>query len=484
MGDRISSTLIAVVMTMCVSVSGEVASGNTRPAQPFSDRYVADYVSTAATGVTLNAAGDIAGTSYPDTGCGWQCLPPIETVAWRNGVRIVLPLVPGFSSIAVRGMNANGWIVGYAGLIDSEAHAVVWKPQGNSYQAIDIGVLPGTTISSAVGIDDTGRVIGYSSTRFFPPTGAPFMWSEATGMIDLSQQGFPNEAPLAISPGGTVALSNRWYRLDDPGSVVTMVSQPSGFYPPGNGGVAINDSGDQARFLNSTSSENLAYLFRYHHEGSWQQVGFGGNGHLRPFGIGSINTNGDMTATDQGQGVIAYGPDRAEQSLTSLLSPAYQGSEVTIAGPMNSRGQILAQVMIGRSQRLVRLTPAQMCPTICMKVKNLQITGEFIDDPHDPGHCTPDAKVHVVADVQITTSPGTPLSNVLVRGHFMDDYWLNEPASAVTNSSGIASLVHDGLACTGAVAFLADGAVPTHASGPKGLDRTTGILTGYVIPLP
>ena len=66
----------------------------------------------------------------------------------------------------------------------------------------------------------------------------------------------------------------------------------------------------------------------------------------------------------------------------------------------------------------------------------------------------------------------------------MDDYWLNEPASAVTNSSGIASLVHDGLACTGAVAFLADGAVPTHASGPKGLDRTTGILTGYVIPLP
>jgi hypothetical protein len=48
-------------------------------------------VSTAATGVAMNAAGDVAGSSYPDPGCGPFCLPPLETVVWRAGQRIVLP---------------------------------------------------------------------------------------------------------------------------------------------------------------------------------------------------------------------------------------------------------------------------------------------------------------------------------------------------------------------------------------------------------
>lgn len=446
--------------------------------------YVAEFVSTAATGVAFNTAGDVAGTSYPDPGCGWQCLPSIETVVWKGGVRIVLPTVPGLDGITVTSINAQGWVAGFAGYPDVNTHAVVWKPTGNGYDAIDLGTLPGTTISYAVGIDDLGRVVGYSKTQYFPPIGAPFMWSEATGLVDLSQQGFPNEAPLAISPGGTVALSNSWYHLGDPGSVVTMAPPPSGFYPPGSGAAAINDAGDQARFLITTSGQSLGYLFRYHHEGAWQQIGFTANGHLSPSGIGSITAAQDVTATDQGHGVVAYGPDGVAQSLASLLSPAYQGAEVTKAGPMNSAGQILAQVIIGRSQRLMRLVPAQGCPSICMKVKTLEITGEFIQDPHHPGECTPDARVHVVTTLQITTSPGVPLANVIVRGRFLDDYWLNEPAGGSTNSNGMVSLVHDGLACTGAVAFLIDSAIPARATGPKGLDKTIGILTGYVIPLP
>ena len=151
---------------------------------------------------------------------------------------------------------------------------------------------------------------------------------------------------------------------------------------------------------------------------------------------------------------------------------------------MNSAGQILAQVMIGRSTRLMRLVPAPGCPTICMKVNTLQITGEFIDDPNDPGHCTPYARNHVVVDLQITTTAGAPMQSVLVRGRFFDDYWMNEPVSGVTNANGRVSLVHDGLACVGAVAFLAESAIPVIARGPKGLDKTVGILTGSVIPLP
>ena len=281
-------------------------------------------------------------------------------------------------------------------------------------------------------------------------------------------------------------MSNQWYRLGDPNSVVTMAPQPRGFFPPGDDTVAINDAGDQARVLASTSGQFLRYLFRYHHEGVWQQIGFTGNGPLLPnVGIGfSINPAKDVTATDHREGVVAYGPDGLEQPLISLLSPAYQGAVVTAAGPMNSSGQILAQVMIGRSPRLMRLVPPPGCPTICMKVNTLQISGEFIDDPNNPGHCTPYAQDHVVVDLQLTSTAGAPLQSVLVRGRFLDDYWMNEPVSGVTNANGRVSLVHDGLACVGAVAFLAESAIPVTARGPKGLDKTVGILTGSVIPLP
>ena len=55
-----------------------------------------------------------------------------------------------------------------------------------------------------------------------------------------------------------------------------------------------------------------------------------------------------------------------------------------------------------------------------------------------------------------------------MRGRFLDDYWMNEPVSGITNANGMVSFVHDGLACVGAVAFLADSAIPVIARGPKG----------------
>src|SRR5262245_38532233 len=63
--------------------------------------YVADIVAPAAFGVAMNAGGDVTGTSYQDTGCGSTCLPPLDTVVWRGGRRIVLPSVPGLSGITV-----------------------------------------------------------------------------------------------------------------------------------------------------------------------------------------------------------------------------------------------------------------------------------------------------------------------------------------------------------------------------------------------
>jgi len=479
---RILLSALVVLATLSFAGAGPAvaeASAANAPAAPPAG-YVADFVATAATGAAMNEAGDVVGTSYPDPGCGPFCLPTLETVVWRGAERIVLPAIPGLTGIYVSGINAQGWVAGFAGFPGATTHAVVWKPNGSTYQAIDLSTLPGTTISDATGIDDLGRVVGWSTTMNFPPTGSPFMWTESGGMVDLSALGFPDEEPLAISPGGAVSTPGYWYQLGDPNSVVAMPSPPQGFYPPGTYPTAINDAGDQARFLVSTSGQNLAYLFRFHHEGTWQSISFTGNGNLSPYGVGSINAAGDVSATVLGEGVIAYGPDGLTQSLSALLSTAYQDSGITVGGPMNSAGQILTQIMIGRSQRLMRLTPAQACTTGCIQVRRLLIQARFVQDPRDPGHCYQNGRAYNRARVNLKVSneAGARLNGVVVQGRFLDDYWTNAPVSGTTNSQGVVSFSYRGQCGVGAIAFLVDSA----ARSGLAFDRTVGIVTVWAIP--
>jgi hypothetical protein len=464
---------VSVAVAVAQSAASASHSANIPNAPPAS--YALDFVATAASGFDMDDAGDAVGRSYPDPGCGSSCLPPEESVVWKGGLRIVLPEVPGLSPIFATRMNAQGWVTGFVGVPGTTTHAVVWKPNGNTYVAIDLGNLPGKTISFAVGIDNLGRVVGWSTTRFFPPSGAPFMWTEAGGMVDLSAQGFPLETPTAISPGGTVATAGFWYRLGDPASVVSMPPAPRGYYI--GAGAAINDAGDQARFLGTTGGQNLLYLFRFHHEGvgTWQQISGIPTGHLSSAGLGSINDAGDITATVASAGVIAYGPDGLAQPLASLVSPAYGGSVITSTGPMNASGKILAQMIIGQSgRRLVRLVPGAPCTTNCIRVASIQMVGK------GPGYCD-QGNAQAKATLTVTDEAGTPLPLVRITAHFFDDYWLDHTVAGRTNASGQITFRHRGPACVGAIAFLVTNATTKPA---RTFDRTTGILTNYVIPLP
>ena len=432
--------------------------------------YVVDLVATAAFGAAMNDAGDVTGNSYPDPGCGSSCLPTLEPVVWKGGTRIVLPGVPGLSGVTTSDINNLGWISGFGGLLGF-GHAAAWKPSGSTYTPIDMGLLPGTTSSIAIGIDDNNRAVGYASTSSGSNT--PFMWSEAGGMVNLVTQGFPAETPLGISPGGTVATVGHWYHLGDPGSVIALTSPPSSFLLE-NSTVGINDAGDQARFLVNTGAENLVYPFRYH-DGTWQQIGFAGTGHLSSAGVGSINDAQDITATVQSAGMIAGGPSGLLRDLAALVSPAYAGSALTTVGPMNASGQVLARMIIGQSgQRLVKLVPSQPCTSNCIQVTSIQMKGR------GPGFCD-QGNAEAQAKLIVKNEAGVPLSGVRVTGHFFDDYWLDETVVGKTNSSGQVTFKHIGPPCVGAIAFLVTNA---EARPAKTFDRTQGILTNYVIPLP
>ena len=443
--------------------------------------YAVDFVSTAARGFDLNDFGTVIGTSYRDVGCGSFCLPPEDTVAWVGGVRVVLPALPGFSGITVRGVNRQGWIAGFAGFPGTATRAAVWIPSGGGYQIVDLGTLPGTNSSEAFGVDDQNRVVGWSTTTSFPPNGSPFVWTAGGGLVDLSAIGFPDEPPLAVSPGGTVATVTSWYRLGDPSSVVAMPTPPPGF-TFNNGSIAVNDAGDQGRFLVSTSSQSLRYLFRFHHEGTWQQLSASPTGHLSTYGIGSIDAQRTVTATVQSAGVIAYGPMGTAQSLASLLSPVYLGGDVTSGGPIDASGRILARVMIGRSSRLVRLVPVSACGSPCATIAYVDVQASFVPDPTDPtqDHCAPTLTAHntAVAIVEVRDPAGNALAGATVAGRFLDDYWTDAPAVQTTNASGIATFSFTGPCGVGAIAFLVDG-----VSAPGfAFDRTAGEWTDWQIP--
>lgn len=468
--------LLHAALLPAVAGTGDAGTGP----QSLASIYAADFVSTAAFGTAMNDLGDVIGTSYTDPGCGPFCLPPLETVVWRNGVRTVLPTVPGLSGITVRGINNQGLIAGLAGFIGTTTHAVVWIPNGSSYTAVDIGNLPGKTISDAVDVDNLGRVVGWSTTSNFPPTGAPFMWTQAGGLVDLSAQGFPVETPLAMSPGGTVLTTGSWYQLGDPASVTPIPGPPPGFFPAGSQPGAINDFGDQARFLVSTSTQNLVYPFRLGHTGTWQQISSIGTGMLSTYGVGSITNTQDITATVLSTGMIAAGPNGLLSPVAGLLSPAYPGSTIGTIGDINASGEILARVFIGNSQRLMRLVPATACSANCIRISKVQMRAKFVQDPADPGHCAPGLNAFNKAQVRVTATDenGIPLQGVLVSGIIMDDYWTNQPVSGTTNALGQVSFSYTGPCGVGAIAFLVDKA----SFGTRALDRTTGVLTNSVIP--
>ncbi len=441
--------------------------------------YAPDFVSAVAYGVAINDTGDFVGTSYADTGCGPFCLPPLETVAWKNGIRTVLPALPDFTGTAAIDINNRGWISGSAGTFGF-THAVAWKPKRNGYTAIDLGVLPGTAHSAAAGIDDTNRVVGAATASSGFQT--PFLWTKSEGMVDLTKQGFPNEIPLGISSGGTVATYGYWYRLGEPASVTAMASAPPGGWFVLNAPVAINDAGDQARGLGIGNEHPFTFVYRYHHEdaGTWQQIDFSGTGPQSTGGIGSINDAQDITDTVSGTAQIAYGPGGLNQSLNDLFSTAYN-STVIAAGPMNNSGQILAQVMVGLSGRLVRLTPVKACAADCIRVSALRLNAKFHQDPNDPDHCTPGNEKEfnlVRVRATLTNETGAKLSGVLVKGRFMDQYWKNAVVSGTTDAKGIVEFKLKGPCGVGTESFIVEGAT----SQSLVFDKTVGVLTGSAIP--
>jgi hypothetical protein len=277
-----------------------------------------------------------------------------------------------------------------------------------------------------------------------------------------------------------VSDAHTW-SLDDVASVQALPAPPAGFYAPSGDALRINDRRELAGFLVTTSGQNLVYLHRYRPStGAWQLLSNSPTGHLSSWRIASLSRDATVLATVTGTGVIADGPDGLAQPLQGRLSPAYPGASVADGGPANERGAVAALALIGNARRLVRLQPIEPCTGDCLHVSELSLRGRFIEDPNDPGHCTPQARNKVRARLAVVDALGAPRAGVKVRARFLDEYELNEPVTGRTDASGSVDLHHEGPACVGAVTLFVDS---LQAEGAR-FDRSQGRLAAWVIPLP
>lgn len=242
---------------------------------------------SAATGV--NDAGVVAGTSSVSGSSEPHAFKrlPDRTV-------VDLGPMPGCTGLAVAGINGAGVVVGTA-FCPSGQHAVSWDAAGHltdlgagaANDINDAGIivgegpdgafvfdptvghrvllpaLPGTSASTARGINDAGQVVGWQDAGDFSPF--PVRWDLTTGgVVDLSE-----------------SLDQRWFFPVDINDAGTMVGFASFAADP-------DDSPSEAVIVPAGSTQVVALG-----AGAWSVaealnesdtvVGFGGEANDQPF---------------------------------------------------------------------------------------------------------------------------------------------------------------------------------------------------------
>jgi uncharacterized protein (TIGR03437 family) len=120
----------------------------------------------SAAGFGINASGEIVGAGVATSGS------VVTPLVWQNSTTPqTLPLLSGYPNAIATSVNDSGVAAGLAFDIDftklganGTAHAVLF----DNGKVTDLGVLSGSASSMALGINDSGTVVGFNSSQ--PPT--------------------------------------------------------------------------------------------------------------------------------------------------------------------------------------------------------------------------------------------------------------------------------------------------------------------------
>jgi hypothetical protein len=453
--------LLAAVMAAMLALAAGAAAAPV---------YTIDLLPVRSSIYAMSNLGDVAGTI--------QLAPGIESrnfVLTKAGGFQYLPDVPGLPQPLVRAMNNDGVVVGYAGYEGIGQRAVVWTPGDSGYTAQSLGTLPGHDGSWAGGVDDHGRVVGFSYDASFLGPRAPFIWTQEDGMVDLTGLGAPNSPPTDLSPGGMLLHLGGWYSLDSPADAKTWKPAPPQFRPP-NGYGAINDAGVQATWLRLIAGQEHDYAQLSRYDDGWSILSPPVSLQSGQNSVGGINNRGDIAAQIGGQGMVYFG-DGTSRSLTSMIAPSYAGVSVYRGGDIDDAQEVVARAVIGNGTYAVKLVPAAACTgPSCIRSTSITLTAKLITP--DPGRCVPGAYVRASAKVRIGDRRGRAIRGAVVAARFFNTAFDDLSLTGTTNSKGLARFEFTGYCGGGSVSLLVTGATMPG----KQFDPTAGILVKSVIP--
>jgi probable HAF family extracellular repeat protein len=299
----------------------------------------------------VNASGDVVGWS---TGKQGSRAFVYTDKAGMIALPSLIQSTSGSSSFA-RDINDYGEIVGTSGLTkDGQGRAVVWS-QGRVF---DLGTLRGGDSSEGWAINNNGQIVGSSQVGDLLGSEHAFLYSKASGMIDLT----PNNeqaAALDINDAGSItgyftSTDNALHAFLNEGNKMVDLGKLAGF--DYSTGTALNEMGVVVG--TATSPERTtAHMFRSDFPGEMDDL----NGKLPiAFALG-VNIKRQIVGYMSGVGTtraILYTETTGVRDLNSLISPR-GGWVLEAATDINDSGVIVgyAYNALSKTSHAVRLRP-------------------------------------------------------------------------------------------------------------------------------
>ena len=376
----------------------------------------------------INKKGDVV---------GWS-MGPDGTSAFlytdANGI-VQLPGLPDRPRTIARDINDLGDVVGTAnaGGVDL-GHAVLWT----NGVVRDLGTLGTGSYSDGWAVNNNRQVVGSSYTNGASFGVHGFLYTQATGMVDLTPNSDTGSA-LDINDAGQVtgyktATGGNYHAFRWRGGKFVDLGVLPGFAH--SFGWAINALGQVAG--NSTSaSGNSERFFRSIAGGGLQNLGGTGE-HNVAWGI---NASGNVVGTSGSsqKRAVRYTDAGGLRDLNTLIDPSL-GWLLLAAHDINDAGQIVGYAFNNFTARThaVRLQPATTpppeCTFNCLRSTAIGLSAKTIG-----------SNATVTAKVTVRDEKGLPTADALVVGRCtLPDGAEFQPIYAWTNQRGIATFVVTG----------------------------------------
>ena len=290
LGIFTSISMLSLLMITLLMGMADVRSAFAAESPP---SYALNYLGNGAP-VAINNHGTVVGARI-------NSIYYTPLVSTNGSPWLPLPVPTGAQSVFPTDVNDNDVIVGVS-YTNWVASAIRWKPAGGgSYTVEVLPFLPGSSSSYATAINNLGQIVGSRSAMGYTPQGTGWLYSDATGLVDLYTTYGLAVIPTDINDSGKILAGIELLDLNTR-NIAVIGGGPANYNPVT--AVAINNSGMMAGSAALRSSSlNIISVFFNDGTTGWQFIA----GSSKYTTASSLNSRGDIGYGEQGAGIYFNG---------------------------------------------------------------------------------------------------------------------------------------------------------------------------------